>query len=321
MLTSLAGERVVSVTANGQPIDPAAVYSVTASEMVLGILDYTGIPYSDPNILTGITEFEATTAYVMSLNNFIHPKNIGRIINVGDRLTPNIIHADGWFNSEPGAFIENPEATGTLYFNMKINNNNHPNSARGVVKIKFPAGGINLTGNSLECLVVEDNIITIRGEGKNKGKGLYGLLITASDGGNQADLIKVTIWDKLDGDRIVYDNLAMNPIEGGYINIITPLFAKENDEAAFPEEFKLEQNYPNPFNPSTTIRYNVPEESFVTLKIYDILGNEIANLVNEKRSPGSYSVNFNASQYVSGVYIYSLRAGNYAQTRKMILTK
>ena len=84
--TKPAGERVVSVSINGQPINPSAVYSITASEMVLAILDYTQIPYSDPNILTGVTEFEAVAAQVMALNNFLHPKEIGRIINVGDRL-------------------------------------------------------------------------------------------------------------------------------------------------------------------------------------------------------------------------------------------
>jgi hypothetical protein len=204
---------------------------------------------------------------------------------------------------------------------MNIHNINHPNSALGVVKIKFPPAGLNFTGNSLECLLTSNNFITIRGEGKNGGKGCYGFLVRAFDGGVSGDSIMVTVWDKLGGDRVIYDNLTMNPLEGGYIDIINTPFAKGNDEMISPEQFKLEQNYPNPFNPATTIKYSIPEESFVTLKIYDILGNELESLVNEKSAPGNYDVTFNASKYGSGIYIYSLRAGNYSETRKMILLK
>ena len=218
--TKPAGEKVVSVSTNGQPIDPAAVYSVTASEIVLAILDYTQIPYSDPNILIGVTEFEAVAAQVMALNNFLHPKEIGRIINVGDRQYVNRIASEGWFNSEAGAYLLDPTITGSLDFHMNLHNVKHPNSAKGVVKIKFPEANINLTGNTLECLLIEENIITIRGEGKNKGKGYYGFLVTTIDAGNSGDQIKITIWDKLDGDRVIYDNLTMNELGGGYITII-----------------------------------------------------------------------------------------------------
>ena len=316
-----AGERVVSVTVNGQPLNPAAVYTVTASELVLAILDYTGIPYSDPDILSGVTEFEACAGYVTAQNNFIHPKEIGRIVNVGDRLTSNKIESTGWIDSQPGAFLQDPSITGQLDFNMNIHNINHPNSAQGVVKIKFPAAGINLTGNSLEFLLVDGSTITIRGEGKDTGKGKYGFLVTAFDGGNTGDLIKIVIWDKLNGDQIIYDNLEMSALAGGYINILNQPFVKENNELISPDEYGLEQNYPNPFNPSTTIKYWVPEESFVTLKVYDILGNEVASLVNERRAAGTYNTVFEASKLASGIYIYTLRAGTYNESRKMILTK
>ena len=87
------------------------------------------------------------------------------------------------------------------------------------------------------------------------------------------------------------------------------------------QEFALDQNYPNPFNPSTTINYRIPEESFVTLKVYDVLGNEVATLVNEKQAGGFYNLSFNASQLPSGTYIYKLQAGNSIQTKKMLLLK
>src|SRR4030066_920458 len=94
-----------------------------------------------------------------------------------------------------------------------------------------------------------------------------------------------------------------------------------------PGEFYLAQNYPNPFNPSTTIRYAIPllrgDASAVstTLRIYDILGNEVATLVDEWKEAGSYSVNFNANKLSSGLYFYTLRAGNFSETKKLILMK
>jgi hypothetical protein len=88
-----------------------------------------------------------------------------------------------------------------------------------------------------------------------------------------------------------------------------------------PEEFYLSQNYPNPFNPTTKIEFRIADFGFVTLKVYDILGNEIATLVNEEKAPGIYEVLFNAADMVSGVYIYSLKVGSFKQTKKMILMK
>lgn len=88
-----------------------------------------------------------------------------------------------------------------------------------------------------------------------------------------------------------------------------------------PITYSLEQNYPNPFNPSTTIRYQIPQDGIVTLKIYDILGAEVATLVNEQKIAGRYEVNFNASTLASGVYIYKIQSGKFVASRKMILIK
>jgi hypothetical protein len=86
-------------------------------------------------------------------------------------------------------------------------------------------------------------------------------------------------------------------------------------------EFNLFQNYPNPFNPSTTISWYLPESDLVTLKIYDILGNEIITLFNEQQEAGLHKINFNASTLSSGMYFYSLQSGNQIFTNKMILIK
>jgi photosystem II stability/assembly factor-like uncharacterized protein len=88
-----------------------------------------------------------------------------------------------------------------------------------------------------------------------------------------------------------------------------------------PEQFSLEQNYPNPFNPSTTIKFSIPTSEFVTLKVYDVLGNEVATLVNEEKPAGSYEINFDASNLSSGIYLYTVQAGSYTQTKKLILLR
>jgi polyhydroxybutyrate depolymerase len=88
-----------------------------------------------------------------------------------------------------------------------------------------------------------------------------------------------------------------------------------------PNNFSLSQNYPNPFNPSTTIKYQIPELSFVILKVYDVLGNEIATLVNEEKTAGTFEITWYAENLSSGVYFYRLQAGSFVETKKMILMK
>ncbi len=95
----------------------------------------------------------------------------------------------------------------------------------------------------------------------------------------------------------------------------------ESEFNNLPDTFQLAQNYPNPFNPSTTISWQSPVSSHQTLKVYDMLGNEVVTLVNEYRNAGSYEVTFDASNLASGMYLYRLQAGDYVETKKMILIK
>ena len=92
-------------------------------------------------------------------------------------------------------------------------------------------------------------------------------------------------------------------------------------EDVLPETYNLNQNYPNPFNPTTTISYSIPENEYVTLSIYDALGKEVAVLDNGFRTAGNYSHTFDASNLSSGMYFYTIRSGNFVQTKKMLLMK
>jgi hypothetical protein len=95
----------------------------------------------------------------------------------------------------------------------------------------------------------------------------------------------------------------------------------ENISGVTPSNYSLEQNYPNPFNPSTTINFTIPNSEFVTLKVFNILGSEVATLVNENLNAGAYRFSFEAQNLASGIYLYELTAGSFREIKKMNLLK
>ena len=112
------------------------------------------------------------------------------------------------------------------------------------------------------------------------------------------------------GSYFLLDDVALAP----------PTGVKEN-AGEIPTELSLDQNYPNPFNPATNIEFSIPEQSFVRLKVFNMLGEEIASLVNEEMRAGNYTADWNAAGMPSGVYMYSLRTGNSVLTKRMMLVK
>ncbi|MDP4172851.1 MAG: YCF48-related protein [Bacteroidota bacterium] len=111
-------------------------------------------------------------------------------------------------------------------------------------------------------------------------------------------------------------------IATGYFSGTTDVNSHSSNNSTLAiRDYKLRQNYPNPFNPSTIINYSIAEGNIVTLKIFDVLGNEVSEPVNRFETAGSYNVRFDASNLPSGIYFYQLRAGNYVETRKMILIR
>ncbi|MEO8209949.1 MAG: T9SS type A sorting domain-containing protein [bacterium] len=118
----------------------------------------------------------------------------------------------------------------------------------------------------------------------------------------------------------VLRNLS-NYVRGIYENNFQGVLSVKNVSSEIPSGFTLEQNYPNPFNPSTVIRYSIKENRFITLKVFDILGNEISTLVNQKQNAGSYEVEFNATNLSSGIYFYKLITDSFTDTKRMILVK
>jgi len=140
--------------------------------------------------------------------------------------------------------------------------------------------------------------------------------------GNSGDIGRAIVVDD-SGDVYVTGDCVGIGTSFDYITIkysqtVTTVFDSDSD---IPENFLLNQNYPNPFNPSTTISFSIPTEEFVSLNVYNSIGEEVANLVNETKLSGNYSVSFDASKLASGIYFYQICAGNFIETKKMILMK
>ena len=123
----------------------------------------------------------------------------------------------------------------------------------------------------------------------------------------------VTIWSQ----KSASGNLTALQIQS-QSNSVTNVNENNSETVT---KYSLSQNYPNPFNPSTTIRFTLPEHSFVSLKVYNIIGQQVANLVNGNMETGTYNINFDASNLPSGVYLYRIRANNFTQVHKMLLVK
>ncbi len=130
----------------------------------------------------------------------------------------------------------------------------------------------------------------------------------------------------------IYD-MEVKTVQNGYelwiscasrgVAVLTVATTVANTEETknLPTDFVLRQNYPNPFNPSTTISFSIPSSAFTSLKVYDILGNEVTTLLSEVKPAGEYTITFDAFTLTSGVYLYRLSAGNFSEMKKMILIK
>lgn len=153
----------------------------------------------------------------------------------------------------------------------------------------------------------------------------YSTILTTRDGGNTwnrqasgANTVfrSVHFLDASTGWVVGSNGIILKTTSGGRYTAID-IFPNELPPAAF----SLFQNYPNPFNARTKINYSIPQESFVTLKIYDILGREITTLVNQKVDSGNYAIEFDGSYLSSGVYFYRMQADNFYMTKKLIVLK
>ncbi|MFQ5752250.1 MAG: T9SS type A sorting domain-containing protein [bacterium] len=142
----------------------------------------------------------------------------------------------------------------------------------------------------------------------------FDLEVVLSNGAGFSQLQNWGNWGA-DGEDILIGNFDATA------DVVTSVENGDVDRRTIPKEFRLEQNYPNPFNPTTTIQFALPKPCKVTLKLYDILGRDVATLVDEEFEPGEYKVVFDAQGLASGVYFYRIQAGGFIKTKKLLLLK
>ena len=194
-----------------------------------------------------------------------------------------------------------------------------PEGFFGVAKLKTSNAGV--TWNYEELLFFGLSFtIDFRTYNEGWSASGYKFLFTSDRGEN---------WSEVEtpDSSIIYDLQFVNARNGyavgqdGVILKLDPALVNVEDEVTSLTQFILHQNYPNPFNPSTNLQYAIGSRQFVTLKVYDVLGNEIATLVNEEKQAGSYNVEFDGFGLPSGIYFYRLKTNNKIQTKKMVYLK
>jgi hypothetical protein len=164
--------------------------------------------------------------------------------------------------------------------------------------------------------------VLVSGNNVIAGTSLEGVHVSTDDGltwrGKNNNLASNNVFSLMESGEYVFSGLSGNGI---YRITMSELTNSRNVNSEIPENYSLNQNYPNPFNPSTTISFNLQNREFINLKVYDLNGKLVRNLINDFYSGGSYDIIFDGSDLSSGIYYYSLTAGDFKQTKKMTLIK
>ena len=189
------------------------------------------------------------------------------------------------------------------------------------LEIEYKVKLMNKTTETMHKLLAQD---TIHSGDTIQVEYLEGFIITNVPNGSDSFYVQMEV-DTLDGDFGVGGGSGGGEGGGDSPGLKRKIFW-ENEKLTvkdntIPTSFSLYQNYPNPFNPATIIKYDLPKDVKVTIKVYDLLGREVEVLINEFKNAGRYELNWNANKYASGVYIYRIEAGSFVETKKMILLK
>ncbi len=205
------------------------------------------------------------------------------------------------------------ESPGVMYATMKTS------SVKGIYKSTDSANTWTAVNSGLSDWDITSYAIPMPGTvfASSSSKGVFK---TTNGGTNWSD-VSTGIGDKQVKVLAMSSTSIYAGTPNGVFRTTRPTAVKEDVQHIMPEKFELSQNYPNPFNPSTVIEFRVPNNGLVTLKVYDILGREVATLVNESKSSGAYKTAFNAEKLSGGIYFYRLQSGNFEVTKKMILIK
>ncbi len=245
----------------------------------------------------------------------------------------------GWIMSPAGAYRENVNLTGKATFGFVSKYLPGATVPSGNTEFQFKAGSLNFKSLDYEWLVVAGAKAQYKGTGTINGSGYYGFMLTSIDGqvngGGGIDKFRIKIWQGGSTAAVVYDNKhgeedtssAATELGGGSIVIHKSaggaMAVRQGiGEEWLPSEYALYQNYPNPFNPTTTIRFDLPQPSTVTLTVYSTLGQEIARVIDGALMDAGYQqVVLDGANLPTGIYFYKLQAGNFTSLKKFILLK
>jgi hypothetical protein len=243
-------------------------------------------------------------------------------------MTPALSHTTPFDPANDSLFLAVQTPIWALTQGIPSNNDGFASGSSTISRIQFKAveGQPNIFELVYQMRLPADNMIgfavayrkadgttVVNGEGFDAGRRYYRY---------------VTPYDSRDRDNVLWpDEFTLQPIVWKATNLDFEAVPTYNNgvsvdrDADMATEYVLSQNYPNPFNPSTTISFNLPQSGNVTLTVYNVLGQQVATLVNGALSAGTHSVPFDASRLASGVYVYELRAGSFVQQKRMMLVK
>ena len=264
---------------------------------------------------------------------------------VKDENGAPVINANVYINNYNGSFETNvnTDFEGKYYIGLSTNDLPKTNLNIGswvdtdILQFNYNLPAINTGDNVIHNIYLFKINSKIQGRLTFNGNnpGVVDVFASCSDTGyvrtttNNEGYFEFNVSDKINNYKIsagqipngyINDSMVVQPGETNADLNLTMTDVKLID-LKVPKNYSLLQNYPNPFNPSTTIKYQIPKSDFVSLKVYDILGNEVESLLNETMSAGSYEVKFDGSNLSSGIYFYQLKANNYTATKKFMLLK
>ena len=253
----------------------------------------------------------------------------------------SFVTGGGWIDSPEGAYTPDPSLTGKANFGFVSKYKQGQSTPDGNTQFNFKVADLKFSSTSYDWLVIAGPNAKYKGSGTINDDGDYGFMLTARDGqingGGGVDKFRIKIWDKDEDETVVYDNQlgaeddadATDEIEGGSIVIHNSGLAKPMagnglemiNSLIIPKTYSLSQNYPNPFNPVTTIGFSLPKAGYVTIEIYNILGEKVKNLVSQHLEAGEYRYRWDAGNLPSGMYFYHIRTKSFLKTKRLILVK
>jgi uncharacterized Ntn-hydrolase superfamily protein len=244
-----------------------------------------------------------------------------KVVRIGDGGTPylQIVVPDTPVGTDPINVLQG------MFDNWKIAKFNIVDPFLSQIEVSpdtLPANG---TTQGVITISPKNNSDTLLSSGKqiilsNTGAGTLGSVNDLGDGTYEATIAApVAVGTDTISAIVISGTDTVSIFWKAIVNYVNPVSVNEISNS--PNSFYLYQNSPNPFNPTTSIQYAIGSRQFVQLKVYDVLGNEVATLVNEEKPAGTYDVQFDASALPSGIYFYKLKAGSFAETKKMILLK